>query len=87
MKKTDEQKQQAAERSQHNQRRAAFKRTVKSEIKQIGVRAYELRIEYLKQNPKNPLPSPYFGHDETIELMSQALDEIVRKLNDGFESS
>jgi hypothetical protein len=63
-----------------NRIRAGFKRTVKSEIEESGIRIVELKIEFLEKHPTATLPRPELGRSNTIDVMRECIDEHIELL-------
>ena len=63
-----------------NRIRAGFKRTVKSEIKNNGIRSIELMTDYLEQHKSATLPCPELGHSNTIDVLRECIDEHIESL-------
>lgn len=79
MKKTkelsDKQKAERKAIADYNRKYAGFKRSLKTKIKEGGIRGMELQLEFLRNNPNTCLPKKTLGYNATIQVMTEAIDE------------
>ena len=78
--KTPEEIEQHEEEKRFNRRYAGFKRSLKSLCSEEGLRSVELKLEFLRANPKTILLKEYFTHKQTVSCYAEAIAEYKEAL-------
>jgi len=78
--RTPEEKAQHEAEVSFNRKYSGFKRSLKTLCFEEGLRAMELKLEYLLKHQKTPLPKEHFNYKQTVSCLTEAIKEYKQSL-------